>query len=130
MSLIYGNGLLLCKVVLGSTESISMDDVSTRTQVIGQQFDSREVAKIVERLSSRTFIRFFRIVSSTYIMSTAPILYRTTSHLHKTAFLSKTTFIRHKITSISRYLVFHFLFKGMYNQHMALPTQCMFFTLH
>ena len=45
VSLNYGNGLMLCKVVLGSIESISMDNVSARTQVIGQQFDSREVVK-------------------------------------------------------------------------------------
>jgi len=43
VSLTYGAGLVLCKVLLGSVETISMD--GPRTQVIGETFDSREVVK-------------------------------------------------------------------------------------
>ena len=45
VSLMYGNGLLLCKVLLGSVETVSMVDISDRTQSIGENFDTREVVK-------------------------------------------------------------------------------------
>eukprot|EP00092_Neocalanus_flemingeri_P058148 GFUD01069246.1.p1 GENE.GFUD01069246.1~~GFUD01069246.1.p1 ORF type:complete len:434 (+),score=85.63 GFUD01069246.1:341-1642(+) len=45
VSLNYGKGLMLCKVLTGCTETISIHDYSARTAVIPDQFDSREVVK-------------------------------------------------------------------------------------
>eukprot|EP00092_Neocalanus_flemingeri_P058142 GFUD01069240.1.p1 GENE.GFUD01069240.1~~GFUD01069240.1.p1 ORF type:complete len:189 (+),score=44.53 GFUD01069240.1:414-980(+) len=42
VSLNYGAGLLLCKVLTGSTETISKDDRSARTAIIADQFDSSQ----------------------------------------------------------------------------------------
>ena len=45
VSLMYGNGLLLCKVLLGSIETVSMADICSKAQSMVETFDTREVVK-------------------------------------------------------------------------------------
>ena len=92
MSLNYGNGLLLCMVVLGSIETISMDDVP-KLRLSISSLKVERLSRMVWRscMSSRTVNRFSLIVSSTYSTTTVLSLHRTTCHLQRTISLLHKT---------------------------------------
>ena len=43
MALLYGNNILVCKVTLGNVETIGMNEASSMTKEIPEEYDSRKV---------------------------------------------------------------------------------------
>ena len=72
----YGKGLLLCKVLPGYTETISMDDYSARRGVIPNQYNCREVIK--NGVAAAHIIRHSDQILPYCVIKLQPSTFRTT----------------------------------------------------